>query len=343
MEEMLVAVDLAKDVFEVAVSREAGRVAATRRLPRDRFLAFFDPLPPAVVVMEACGTSHHWARALAALGHQPRLLPPAQVRPYRHRNKTDKADAKALLEAFRNEAIHPVPVKSKAQQSVGLVHRMRSTWLEARTARINTIRGLLREWGLFIPAGSEWVVPQVRSWIADDTVGITPPVRAILASACDEVVELGDRIAAAEAQLAVVARQTPLVRLWLTVPGIGLLTATAIHAFVGDLGRFRSARHFASYLGLTPREHSSGGSRRLGRISKHGDRYLRRLFVHGARALLGAVRRARHPDRLRLWGLALAERSHFNKATCALANKMARLAWAVCRHQTAYLSLPVVA
>ncbi|MCM2256500.1 MAG: IS110 family transposase [Vicinamibacteria bacterium] len=338
MHETLVAVDLAKEVFEVAESREAGRVAATRRLNRDDFLAFFAQLPASTVVMEVCGSSHHWAREISKLGHEVRLLPPARVRPYRHRNKTDKTDAKALLEASRNEEIHPVPVKTLAQQSVGIVHRMRAAWLETRTARINTIRGLLRECGLFMPLGAQHVVPRVQGWITDDEAPLTASVRATLASACDEVVDLEVRIAQAEARLEAVARQTPLVELWLTVPGIGLLTATALYAFVGDLHRFRSARHFASYLGLTPREFSSGPSRRLGRISKRGDAYLRHLFVHGARALLGAAGRARHPDRLRKWALALAERAHFNKATCALANKIARIAWSVSTHQREYLA-----
>lgn len=287
--------------------------------------------------MEACGSAHYWARRLAQLGHRVKLLPPGQVRPYRRRNKTDQADAKALLEAFRNQDIREVPVKTVAQQSVGVVHRMRSTWTEARTARLNTVRGLLREHGLFIPQGAGHVIPQVRAWIADDAIDLATPVRVMLASACDEILHLEHRIAEAGHQLEAIAEQTPAIQLWNTVPGIGLLFSTALFAFVGDLRRFRTARHFASYLGLTPREYSSGNQRRLGRISKRGDAYLRHLLVHGARAVLGAARRAKHPDRLRKWALELSSRTHFNKATCALANKIARIAWAVSRHQREYI------
>jgi transposase len=305
---------------------------------RDRFLEYFVAQPPATVVMEACGSAHYWARRLTRIGHRVKLLPPGQVRPYRRGNKTDRADAKALLEAFRNQDIREVPVKTVTQQAVGVVHRLRSTWIEARTARINAVRGLLREHGLFIAPGAERVVPQVRSWIVDDGVELADPVRAMLASACDEIVELERRIAEAGRQLETIAEHAPGVRLWITIPGIGLLCSTALFAFVGDPARFRSARHFASYLGLTPRERSSGNRRRLGRISKRGDAYVRHLLIHGARALLGAARRARRPDRLRAWALDLAARKHFNKATCALANKIARIAWAVSRQQREYVA-----
>lgn len=339
MNDTLLAVDLAKDVFEIAVSHQPGRVDASRRLKRDRFLDFFAQHPAATVVMEACGSAHYWARRLTGLGHQVKLLPPSQVRPYRRGNKTDKADAKALLEAFRNHDIREVPVKTVAQQAVGVVHRMRSTWIEARTARLNTVRGLLREHGLFIPQGAEHVIPQVRVWIADDEVELATPVRAMLASACDEIVDLEARIDQAAAQLEAVSVQTPLIQLWTSVPGIGLLCSTALFAFVGDPRRFKTARHFASYLGLTPREYSSGQSRRLGRISKRGDAYLRQLLVHGARAVLGAARRAKQPDRLRKWALDLCSRAHFNKATCAVANKIARIVWAVSKQQRQYIAI----
>lgn len=338
MDDTLLAVDLAKDVFEVAVSRQPGRVDATRRLKRDRFFEFFVQQAAASIVMEACGSAHYWARRLTRLGHRVKLLPAGQVRPYRRGNKTDRADAKALLEAFRNHDIREVPIKTVTQQSVGVVHRLRSTWIEARTARLNTVRGLLREHGLFIPQGAEHVVPQVRAWIADDEVDLATPVRAMLASACDEILDLERRIAEAGHQLEAIAAQTPAIQLWNTVPGIGLLCSTALFAFVGDLRRFRTARHFASYLGLTPREFSSGNQRRLGRISKRGDAYLRHLLIHGARAVLGAARRAKHPDRLRKWALELSSRTHFNKATCALANKIARIVWAVSRHQREYIA-----
>jgi transposase len=171
MEHTTIAVDLAKSVFQVAVSHRPGRLDEERRLARDRFLAFFAQRPPATIVLEACGSAHYWARQLQPLGHAVRLLPAHDVRPYVRRNKTDRTDAKGLLEANRNKEIHPVPVKSIEHQAIASLHRLRSTWLATRTARLNTLRGLLREFGIFIPVGSQRVVPRVRALLSEETVG----------------------------------------------------------------------------------------------------------------------------------------------------------------------------
>ena len=268
----VVAVDIAKVVFDVAVSHEPGRVAETCRLSRKVFLLFFAQMPAATVVMEACGSAHFWARKLHELGHRVVLLPPHQVRPYVVRNKTDRTDAKGILEAYRNADIRPVPVKSVSQQVLVILHRFRSGWLGARTAHINTLRGLLRELGLVIPVGAEKVLPQVRALIGDADSGIPEALRPVLAAACEEIQTLSERIKMTERQIEAIAEQTPVVeRLW-SIPGIGLLIATALVAFVGDIHRFPSGRHFASYLGLTPREYSSGLRRRLGRIFQAGGR-----------------------------------------------------------------------
>jgi transposase len=291
--------------------------------------------------MEACGSAHYWARRLQALGHTVELIPPHLVRPYVTRNKTDRADAHAILEARRNRDLHLVPVKSEAQQAVGAVHRFRSGWVATRTAQVNTVRGLLREFGFVFPMGVEKVVPQVRLLVEDADAKIPETLRPMLQAACDEIELLDERIKQAGVHLEAAVEEIPVVTQLRTIPGIGAITSAALVAFVGDVTRFPSGRHFASYLGLTPREHSSGSKRRLGGISKRGDRYLRMLIIHGARSVLSHARRAKSNDRLRSWALALQSRVRHNKATVALANKLARIVWATLKNAKPYESKSV--
>ena len=343
MKHTTIAVDVAKNVFEIAVSRCPGRVSEIHRLSRSRFLRFFAQQTPAHIVMEACGMAHFWARQLQKLGHSVVLLPPQYVRPYVLRNKTDRTDAKGLLEAHRNKDIRPVPIKSVEQQTLASLHRFRSAWLATRTARINGVRGVLRELGIFIPLGAQQVVPRVRSLNEDADSEIPMALRDAFHQTCDEIDHLESLIYGTDQQLRGLGRQLPTVERLLTIPGIGDLTATALVAFVGDVHPFRSCRHFASYLGLTPRERSSGTTRRLGRISKQGDAYLRMLLPHGARAVLWAAKKHSQPDRLCHWALELEHRRGHNKATIALANKLAPTVWAVWKRGTEYQSLPKAA
>jgi len=324
-----IAVDLAKSVFEVAVSDRPGRVGERQRLNRPALLPYFAQREPATVLLEACGTAHFWARELEGLGHRVRLLPAQHVRRYRQGNKTDRADAKALLEAFRNEEIRPVPVKTPAQQELTALHRLRAAWHGTRTARINTLRGLLREQGIAIPAGAARFVSRALELAGDADSPLGESLRFAAFELVTEIRELERRIAEIERRLEALGKQNPLVQRLRSVPGIGLLTSTAIAGFVGDLRRFPSGRHFASYLGLTPRERSTGGTRRLGAITKRGDVYLRMLLIHGARAVLAAAAQQREPDSVRSWALATSQRLGHNKATVALANRLARFAWAV--------------
>ena len=338
-----IAVDLAKNVFELAVSDRPGRVASRHRLSRAQLLRFFARRSAATVLLEACGSAHFWAREIEQLGHRVLLLPPQHVRRYRPRNKSDRADAKALLEAFRNEEILPVPVKSPDQQELAALHRLRSAWLGTRTARINTLRGLLREQGLVIPVGARHVVPHALELAGDADTAISDSLRFALFELAREIRDLEARVVELEKRLEALARQSPLAVRLRSVPGIGLLTATALAGFVGDLRRFPSARRFASYLGLTPRERSSGTIRRLGAISKRGDRYLRMLLIHGARAVLAAAPQMKQPDRVQTWAIELAARVGHNKATVALANKLARYAWAVATRDRAFALTPACA
>lgn len=340
MQHTTIAVDLAKSVFQVAVSHRPGHVDHERRLSRSRFLPYLAQQPPALVLLEACGSAHYWARELQRVGHRVRLLPAHDEHRYVRRNKTDRTDTKALLEADRNEEIHAVPVKTVDQQAVASLHRLRSTWLATRTARLNTLRGLLREFGVTIPVGAHHVVPHVRAVLDGDATPLPTVIRATLTSTCEEVRQLEANIRGVERQLAALAPQMPDVTLLLTVPGIGLLTATALVALVGDIRRFPSAREFASYLGLTPKEDSTGPRRRPGAISKQGDVYLRMLLVHGARSLLCHAKAARQPTALPQPALRTEQRRGHNIAAVAVANKLARIAWAVWTAQRPFVARP---
>ncbi len=340
---MTIAVDIAKEVFEIAVSPEPGVVSEKQRLRRKKLLSFFANRPAATVVMEACGSSHHWAREIGKLGHEVVLLPPHVVRPYVQRNKTDQTDAKGILEAYRNKDIKPVPVKSIEQQSITSLHRVRSSWVASRTASINMLRGLLRELGIFIPVGARKVVPTVLDLVEDADSQLPDAIRSTLHEVCMEIRNYEKSVLGVEKQLEALSKQIPTVGLLRTIPGIGLLTSTALVAFVGDVQRFGSCREFASFLGLTPRLRGSGLSFHLGRISKQGDRYLRSLLVHGGRSVLLRARAMEEPDRLRAWALKVYSRRGHNKATVAVANKLARTAWAVWKHNNEFQSYPAKA
>jgi transposase len=230
-------------------------------------------------------------------------------------------------------------VKTVEQQTLAGLHRLRSGWMATRTARLNTLRGLLRELGLAIPTGARQVVPHVEVWLGEEGV-IAPALRPALAACVEEVRALEVRIREIEQQLEEISRRSGVITRLRTIPGIGVLTATARVAFVGDTRRFATGRHLASYLGLTPREHSSGSTRRLGRITKRGDPYLRMLLIHGARSVLHHAKRSAKPDRLRTWALGRERALGHNKAAVALANKLARIAWAVAQREEGYVAGP---
>jgi transposase len=337
----VVGVDLAKSVFQLAVADGSWRVVESHRLTRTQFERWFANRAVGLVVMEACGSAHHWARWLNARGIEVQLLPAAYVRAYVKRNKTDAADACALLEAARCAEIVPVRVKSVEQQALQGLHRTRSLWMATRTSRINALRGFCREFGIVIAQGSRVGVEQIGRVLADPQAAVPALIRCTMTLLVEEIRLLEVRIAQLERELTALARQSPACATLLSIPGVGLLTATAmVAATSGEVSHFRDARHFASWFGLTPKEHSSGGTRHLGRISKRGDRYLRMLLTHGARAVLRAASVARQAGRaidpLRAWALAVQSRSNHNKAACALANKLARICYATLRDGEPY-------
>ncbi len=325
MSRIQIGVDLAKTVFEIAISEAPGVVTTRRRLSRAGFPRFLAAQAPAEVLLEACGSAHHWGREALRSGHQVKLLHPADVARYRDGNKTDRADAKALLEAARNHELTPVPVTSVEQQAVLALHRIRQGYLRTRTARINALRGHLRELGHTIPVGARRVALEARAALADET--IPPFLHAVLVALLEEIRSLEEHAESVRTTLTTLVEHMPDARRLMTVPGIGVLTATAMVASVGDIRRFRSGRHFASWLGLTPREHSSGASRRLGSITRKGNSYLRMLLIHGARSALRAGAVTDQPDDLRAWATEVSRRHCHNVAAVALANKLARICW----------------
>lgn len=339
-----VGVDLAKNVFEIALADERGHILDRQRLKRARFERFFANRGTCRIVMEACGSAHHHARRLSSQGHQVILLPAQYARAYVRRNKTDAADAAALIEAARCPDIRPVPIKSVDQQALQQLHRLRSQWMAARTARLNFLRGTLREFGISIPLGAQRAMEAVRDALSSPNGAVPALLHSSLLELLAEIGSLAERCRDIDRQLARLTAHDPVVERLLQIPGVGPLTATALRASVVDMQRFPSARHFASWMGLTSREHSSGERRRLGRISKQGDPYLRTLLIHGARAVLlsarSAQRRGSAPDRLRTWALDVQERRGHNKAAVALANKLARIVWATWRYEQPFSSRP---
>jgi transposase len=337
---MTVAVDLAKSVFEVAIANAQWRVMERRRLTRARFMRFVADTPPTHLVMEACGTAHYWGRLAQEHGHRVTLVPPAYVRPYVRRNKTDRADAEAILEAVRSGEVPAVPVKRVEQQALVAVHRVREQWMTTRTARINVLRGLLREHGILLPAGAQAALRVVPAMLEEAETSLPAHLRSVLTSVHEEVRAIEGRLADLERELRALADADPVITRLRTIPGIGLLTATALVGTVGHIHAFRRARQFASWLGLTPKEHSSGQRRQLGAISKRGDVYLRCLLTHGARAVVRMAQRrvaiGQPLTPLHRWAVRVQDRRGHNKATIAVANKLGRIVWAVWHKDVPY-------
>ncbi|ANO53012.1 hypothetical protein BA177_15080 [Woeseia oceani] len=329
MEFTTIAVDLSKTVFQVSLADHRHRIVGRRRLNRRQFSRLLATTPPSRLVMEACSTAHYWARVALQHGHQVKLLHARYVRPYVRRNKTDAADADALLQADQDRELKPVPVKNEHQQALQSLHRIRAQWQKARTARINSAKALLAEFGMTLPRGRGKLSHCLR--LAAETLPY--PLQRSFHEVIDDIGTLDEQLKRLDRDLAALCRQEPDAAQLEGISGVGIVTATALIGRVPDIHAFRRGRAFAAWLGITPREHSTGRRRRLGAISKQGDRYLRTLLIHGARSALLAAARASNRGapltRLQRWALATQLRVGHNKATVALANKMARIVWAV--------------
>ena len=322
-----IGLDLAKHVFQVHAVNAAGEVVLRKALRRAQLIPFFTKLPPCLIGIEACGTSHHWARELIRLGHDVRLMPPAYVKPYVKRGKTDAADAEAICEAVTRPTMRFVAVKSREQQAALSMHRARNLLVKQRTQLVNMMRGLLAEFGIDIPQGLERALLMARQVVDGTTPDVPVQAVRIVGMLSQQALDTHAQLREIDRALVALQRTDDLTRRLATIPGIGPVGATALAAAVTDPGQFRSGRQFAAWLGLTPLQNSSGGKEKLGRISKMGDKYLRKLLVIGATSL---VRRARHkPENADPRLVDLLARKPVRVATVAMANKMARIVWAI--------------
>jgi len=333
-EVITIGLDIAKHVFQVHGVDASGTVAVRRKLRRKEVLSFFEQLSPCLVGLEACATGHYWARELTALGHEARLMPPTYVKPYVKRQKNDAADAEAICEAVTRPTMRFVPVKSQEQQGLLMVHRTRELLIRQRTMLINALRAHLAEFGIVMRQGKAGVDILI-ALVEDDEHDLLPAM--VCEALVPLVAQLEDgrkRIALLDRRIHAWHRSNAQSQLLETIPGIGPITASALVATISDPSLFTSGRQLAAWLGLVPRQNSSGGKERLGRITKKGDPYLRRLLVVGAHAVLRYARSK--PSRSTRWARDLLARRPYKLAAVALANKMARIVWAVMTRNESY-------
>ncbi len=322
-----IGVDIAKSVFQVHGVDAAGQVVIRRQLKRRAILEFFQKLSPCLVGIEACASSHHWSREIKALGHTVRLMPPAYVKPYVKRQKNDAADAEAICEAVTRANMRFVPTKTVEQQSCLMLHRTRHLFIRQQTAVINSIRAHLAEFGIVAPVGRKGVMELLHVVADPSDKRVTDVARACLAALGTQLLSIKKQILEFDRMIMVWHRSDETSRHLRYIPGVGPMLATALVASVADPKAFRSGRNFSAWIGLVPKQRSSGGKDRLGSISKQGDRYLRGLFVAGA---LSVIRYAKiHGTKHRPWLTALLARKPTKVAAIALANKLARMAWAM--------------
>jgi transposase len=333
----IVGLDLAKHIFQVHCVDASGRVVVAKAIRRNKLLEFFAALPRCLVGLEACGSAHHWARELIKLGHDARMMPPAYVKPYVRRQKNDASDAAAICEAVARPSMRFVGVRSLENQAALMRHKAREMLVSQRTQLINGLRSHLAEVGVIAAQG-----PRYARELADRIEAGDGTMPTVVSEALSPLVaqlrNLDEAIAQLDRAIAKLARQDETARRLMSIPGFGPITASAMAASVQDASSFAGPREFAAFLGLTPKQNSSGGKQRLGRISKMGNRNLRKLLVVGAHAVL--FHRGPHTDPLRMWAKKLIEKKPFKLVAVALANKMARIAFAILRGKTVYREIP---
>jgi transposase len=332
MQAVRIGLDIAKSSFQVHGVDAHGKVVVRKQLSRGKVLPYFAQLPPCLVGLEACGGAHYWARELRKLGHEVRLMAAAMIQPYRTGQKNDANDAEAICEAVSRPRTRFVPVKSEGQQAVLTVHRARELLVSERTALANQIRGLLMEYGVILAQG----IQRLRRELPDVLMRETLPAlaREVVSELRERLLELDRRVADYDHRIEQLAKQHETTRRLMQVEGVGPMTATAIVATVGEGHAFQHGRQFAAWLGLVPKQQSTGGKTILGRITKHGNVYLRTLLIHGARAVLQSS--AKRTDRKSRWVEAVRQRRGNNIAAVALAAKHARILWALLAHGQEY-------
>jgi len=326
-----IGLDLAKNVFQVHGLDQEGRAVLRKKVRRGQVLKFFGTLPSCLVGMEACGSAHHWARELKAQGHEVRLIPPQYVRPFLKTNKHDAADAEAIAEALVRPTMRFAPIKSADQQAVLMLHRSRELLVKQRTMLINAVRGHCSELGMIASQGASKINDLIMMIEDPDDARLPAFAREALGVLIAQLDAVKKAIQKLESKLQTWHRSQQASQRLTTIPGVGVITATALVATIGDGSQFKSGRHLSAWLGLVPRQHSSGGKSRLGRISKRGDGYIRRLLVHGSRAVLRWQRAAlKRPSP---WVGELLARRPTNVVLVAMANKTARTVWAMMSKQ----------
>lgn len=336
-----IGIDLAKNVMQVFGVNRQGKRVFNKAVKRTEFAAFMVQLEPCLVGMESCGSAHYWGRELRRMGHEVKLIAPHFVTPYRKNGKNDSNDAEAICEAVSRPTMRFVAIKDPEQQAVLVVHRVRQRVVAERTALINQIRGLLSEFGIVIALGADRVRKDLPA-IVEDVDGRLPALaRQIFADLYDQLCVSDQRVARLDRHIKQLAKQMPAAKRLMAVEGVGPVIATALIASAGDANTFDNGRQFAAWLGLVPRQHSTGGRTRLGRITKRGDVYLRCLLVHGARSVM--IRLGDKTDPKSTWARELKQRRGFNKATVAMAAKNARTLWALMAHEDEYRGALVAA
>jgi transposase len=321
-----IGIDLAKAVFQIHGVDERGKVAVRKQLKRSEMSSYFANLEPCLIGMEACGSAHHWARKLEGYGHTVKLMAPQFVKPYVKTNKNDMADAEAICEAVSRPNMRYVPAKTVEQQAILSVHRARQGFVKARTAQGNQIRGLLSEFGIVIPQGIRSIMKQMSEILEDGENGLPGTMRNLLERLTENLKEMDRQVAELEKQIGLWHRENEASRRLAEIAGIGPITASAMVATVGNAREFKNGRQLAAWMGLVPRQNSSGGKQNLMGISKRGDTYLRTLLIHGARAVIRFAENKAEPES---WLRKLMARRNKNVAAVALANKNARIVWAL--------------
>jgi transposase len=334
MEITTLGIDLAKSVFQLHGVDAAGQIVLMKKLRRNAVLEFMSALPPCLVGIEACGTSHFWAREITALGHDVRLIPPAYVKPYVKRQKNDMADAEAICEAVTRPNMHFVPIKTPEQQGVMVLHRTRKLLIRQRTMVLNSFRSHLAEFGVIAPQGPRHVVKMAKAMKNGEHDDLPEVARTALLGFARQLEMLTAEIRLLDNQLRAWHRQSAESQRLQTIPGVGFITATAMAASVPNPAAFASGRQFAAFLGLVPRQNSSGGKDRLGRISKMGNPYLRTLLVNGATSIIRRV--GRDDSATGIWIRRLLDKKPARVVTVAIANKTARIIWAVLLRKDVY-------
>ncbi len=321
----LIAIDLAKNVFQVCAMSQTHKIVFNKSLKRHQLVDFIAKQDVSDVVMEACYSSHYWGRIFEGMGYHVKLLPAQHVTPFVRGNKSDSNDAIAIAEASLRPGIIPVPIKSIEQQDIQSLHRIRERYVSHRTGLINQTRGLLSEHGIIAPLGHKAFCALLREMNNRSDQSLSILFNSQMRYIADDYYQLTDRIDEITQQLATIAKENPLCRRLLTLPGIGVINATALYSAIGNGSQFKSARELSVWLGLTPRQYSSGEKSTSGGITKRGNRYLRKQLIHGARAAIS--RGKKRSDGLSRWGNQLVARRGMNKASVAMASRLARLAW----------------